>query len=48
METAFPHLFALDYINTWLRCHRSARDTQIHTASQKSTAKQEDPVWKFL
>jgi len=53
--TAFSHLFALltsledlDHIKTWLRSNRCARDTQIRTASQKSTVKQEDPVWKFL
>jgi len=40
--------FALDYIKTWLRSHRCASDTQMRTASQKSTVKQEDPVWKFL
>jgi len=36
------------YIKTWLRSHRCASDTQIRTASQKSTVKQENPVWKFL
>jgi len=45
--TAFPHLFALDYIKTWLRPYRCASDKQIRTASQKSTMK-EVPVWKFL
>jgi len=45
---AFPHLFALDYINKWLRSHRCAGDKQIRTACQKSTVKQEDPVWKYL
>jgi len=48
VKTAFPHLFALDYIKTWLRSHRCASYTQIRTASQKSIVKQEDPVWKFL
>jgi len=44
-----PHtVLALDYIKTWLRSHRCASDTQIGTASQKSTVKLEDPVWKFL
>jgi len=37
-----------DYIKTWLRSQRCASDTQIRTTSQKSTVKQEDPVWKFL
>ena len=46
--TGFPHLFGLDHIQTWLRSHRRASDTQIRTASQKSMVKQEDPVWKFL
>jgi len=46
--TVFPHLFALDYNKTWLRSHISAIDTQICTASQKSTVKQEDPMLKFL
>jgi len=46
--TAFPHLFALAYIKTWLRSHKCDSDTQICTARQKSTVKQEDPVWKFL
>jgi len=46
--TAFPHLFALHYIKTCLRSHRCASDTQIRIAGQKSTVKQEDPVWKFL
>ena len=36
---AFPHLFALDYVKTWLRAHRCAGDMQISTASQKSTVK---------
>ena len=44
---AFPHLFAQDYIKTW-RSHRFASDTQIRTTSQKSTVKQEDPMWKFM
>jgi len=30
---ALPHLFALDNINTWLRSHRRASGTQIHTAN---------------
>jgi len=42
------HLFALDYIKTWLRSHRCSSGTQIRTARQNSTVKQEDPVWKFL
>jgi len=56
--TAFPHLFAVvtfledgdpnKYIKIWLLSQRCASDTQIRTASQKSTVKQEDPVWKFL
>jgi len=56
--TAFPHLFALvtllemwdpnDYIKPWLRSHRCASNTQIRSAGQKSTVKQEDPVWKSL
>ena len=33
---AFPHLFALHYIETWLQSHRCASDTQIRTASQTS------------
>jgi len=33
-----------DYIKTWLRSHRCASNTQIHTASQKCTVEQEDPV----
>jgi len=45
--TAFPHLFALDYIKTWLRSHRCANDTQICIATQKSTVK-EVPVCKSL
>jgi len=36
------------YIETWLRSHTCDSDTQIRTAGQESTAKQEDPVWKFL
>jgi len=43
----FPHLFALDYIKTWLWSHGCASEMQIRTASQKSAVKQEDPVWKF-
>jgi len=27
--TALPHLFALDYIETWLRSHKRASDMQI-------------------
>jgi len=42
--TAFPHLFALDYIKTLLRSHRCASDTQIRNASQKLTVKKEDSV----
>ena len=41
-------LKGLDYIKTCLRSHRCASDTQIRTASQKSTVKQEDPMWKLL
>jgi len=37
-----------DHIETWLWSHRCASDTQIRTASQKSTVKQDDPVWKFF
>jgi len=40
------HLFAPDYIKTWLRPHRCASDAQIRTSSQKSIVKQVDPVWK--
>jgi len=47
-RNTFPHFFAVYYIETWLRSHRCASDTQIRTASQKSTVKQEDPVWKYL
>jgi len=36
-----------DYIKIWLRSHRCASDMQIHTASQNSTVKQEDPVKKY-
>jgi len=46
--TAFPHLFALDYIKTWLQTHRCASNTQIRTDNQKPTIKQGVPVWKFL
>jgi len=38
----------LDYMKTCLRSHRCANETQIRTASQKTTVKQEDPGWKFL
>jgi len=40
--------FCTDYNETWLQSHRCAIDTQIHTPSQKSVVKQEDPVRKFL
>jgi len=36
------------YIETWLQSHRCDSDTQMRTASQMSTVKQEHPVWKFL
>jgi len=42
--THAPYLFLLDYIKTWLQCHRCASDTWIRTANQKSIVKQEDPV----
>jgi len=45
---AVPNLFALNYTKTWLRSQRCASDTQTRTASQKSTVKQVDPVYKFL
>jgi len=41
-----PHLFLLDYSKTRLRFHRCVSHMQIRIASQKSTLKQEDPVWK--
>jgi len=41
-------LFALAYNDAWLRSYICASDTQIRIARQKSTLKQEDPVWKFL
>jgi len=40
--------FCTDYNKAWLRCHRCASDTRIHTACQKSAVKEEDPVRKFL
>ena len=43
-----PHLFALDYIKIWLRSHRCVSDNQIRTSIQKSSVKQQDPLWKFL
>jgi len=46
LRTAFPT--DLHYIKTWLRSHRCDSDTQIRTASNKSTVRQEDPVWKFF
>ena len=36
------------HFKTWLWSHRRARDMQIHTVGQKSTVKQEDPMWKFF
>jgi len=39
--------FALDYIKAWLASHSCASDTQIRTAGQKPTAKQESSV-EFL
>ena len=47
MGERHPHTF-LPYIETWLRSHRCDSGTQIRTASQKSTVKQENPAWKFL
>jgi len=37
-----------DYIKTWMRSYRCAGDTQIRTANQEPTVKQENPPWKFL
>jgi len=39
---------ANDHDETWLRSHRCPNETQIRTARQTPTLKQEDPVWKFM
>jgi len=33
-----------NYVKRWLRSHLCASETQIRTASQKSSVKEEDPA----